>query len=120
MAFVTRACEPARELPRALCLIELRLCAWLSSPRWSACPCNNGSWRNVVGVVVVGCDEVEHVRDGKELMALAPRHPLPEATMARRKTGFTVPARDWLTEHTTGQDLFGMRPWALYLVEAHR
>ncbi len=53
-------------------------------------------------------------------MALAPRHPLPEAIMARRKTGFTVPARDWLTEHTTGQDLFGMRPWALYLVEAHR
>src|SRR5260221_2158981 len=59
-------------------------------------------------------------RAGKELMALAPRHPLPEAIMARRKTGFTVPARDWLTEHTTGQDLFGMRPWALYLVEAHR
>jgi asparagine synthase (glutamine-hydrolysing) len=58
-------------------------------------------------------------RDGKELMALAPHKPLPESIMARRKTGFTVPARAWLAEHTAGHDLFGMRPWALFLVEGH-
>ncbi len=58
-------------------------------------------------------------RDGKELMARAPRQPLPESVMTRRKTGFTVPARAWLAEQTNGQPLFGMRPWALFLVEQH-
>jgi asparagine synthase (glutamine-hydrolysing) len=58
-------------------------------------------------------------RDGKELMANAPRQPLPESVMMRRKTGFTVPARDWLAEETAGRNLFGMRPWALFLVGQH-
>jgi asparagine synthase (glutamine-hydrolysing) len=57
-------------------------------------------------------------KNGKELMARAPRQPLPEAIMKRKKTGFTVPIRDWLTEHRDVTKHFGMRPWALYLLEA--
>ena len=57
-------------------------------------------------------------RNGKELLARAPRRPLPEAIIKRKKTGFTVPIRDWLTEHRDVTKHFGMRPWALYLLEA--
>ncbi len=56
-------------------------------------------------------------RNGKELMARAPRQPLPEAIVKRKKTGFTVPIRDWLTEHRDVTKHFGMRPWALYVLE---
>src|SRR5438552_12869757 len=35
-------------------------------------------------------------RDGKELLARSPRTPLPPAILTRRKTGFTLPIRDWL------------------------
>jgi len=57
-------------------------------------------------------------RDGKALLARSPGKPLPEAIMTRRKTGFTLPIRDWLAaeRHDVGR-LFGMRPWALYLYE---
>jgi asparagine synthase (glutamine-hydrolysing) len=57
-------------------------------------------------------------RDGKALLARSPRQPLPEPIMTRRKTGFTLPIRDWLAvEHHAVARLFGMRPWALYLYE---
>jgi asparagine synthase (glutamine-hydrolysing) len=57
-------------------------------------------------------------RDGKALLARSPRTPLPEAVMTRRKTGFTLPIRDWLAaERSDMARLFGMRPWALYLYE---
>jgi asparagine synthase (glutamine-hydrolysing) len=57
-------------------------------------------------------------RDGKALLARSPRKPLPEAIMTRRKTGFTLPIRDWLAaERHDVARLFGMRPWALYLYE---
>jgi asparagine synthase (glutamine-hydrolysing) len=57
-------------------------------------------------------------RDGKALLARSPRKSLPEVIMTRRKTGFTLPIRDWLAaeRHDVGR-LFGMRPWALYLYE---
>ena len=51
-------------------------------------------------------------------MARAPRRPLPEAIVKRKKTGFTVPIRDWLNEQGEVTKHFGMRPWALYLLEA--
>jgi len=58
-------------------------------------------------------------RDGKAMLARAPRKPLPDAIMNRRKTGFTLPIRDWLAHerHEQVSRLFGMRPWALYLYE---
>jgi asparagine synthase (glutamine-hydrolysing) len=56
-------------------------------------------------------------RNGKELMARAPRRPLPEAVVTRKKTGFTVPIVDWLAESRHVTTHFGMRPWALYLLE---
>ncbi len=57
-------------------------------------------------------------RDGKELMARAPHRALPDAVVNRKKTGFTVPIMSWLAEHRHAAKHFGMRPWALYLLEA--
>jgi asparagine synthase (glutamine-hydrolysing) len=57
-------------------------------------------------------------RNGKELMARAPRQPLPDAIVNRKKTGFTVPIVDWLKERDHVTKHFGMRPWALHLLEA--
>ncbi|HEX8253590.1 MAG TPA: asparagine synthase (glutamine-hydrolyzing) [Thermoanaerobaculia bacterium] len=47
---------------------------------------------------------------GKQLLANAPRQPLPAAVRARRKTGFTLPIREWLREE--GRVEFGKRSWA--------
>ena len=56
--------------------------------------------------------------DGKDLMARSPRKPLPDAVLNRKKTGFTLPIREWLaSHHAEVPKLFGMRPWALYLYE---
>jgi asparagine synthase (glutamine-hydrolysing) len=57
-------------------------------------------------------------RNGKELMARAPRQPLPEVIVKRKKTGFTVPIRSWLSEPGDVAKHFGMRPWALHVLEA--
>jgi asparagine synthase (glutamine-hydrolysing) len=57
-------------------------------------------------------------RNGKELMARSPHRPLPDAIIKRKKTGFTVPIVDWLTERGQVTKHFGMRPWALHLLEA--
>ncbi len=58
-------------------------------------------------------------RNGKELMARAPRQPLPEAIVKRKKTGFTVPIRKWLADPSETAKHFGMRPWALHLLEVN-
>jgi asparagine synthase (glutamine-hydrolysing) len=57
-------------------------------------------------------------RNGKELMARAPRHPLPDEIVNRKKTGFTVPIVHWLKQQGHVTKHFGMRPWALHLLEA--
>jgi len=57
-------------------------------------------------------------RNGKELMSRSPHRPLPDAIMTRKKTGFTVPIVAWLTERGQVTKHFGMRPWALHLLEA--
>ena len=59
------------------------------------------------------------VLDGKDLMARSPRTPLPQAVLSRKKTGFTLPIRDWLVDHhgEVPLNLFGMRPWALFLYQ---
>jgi asparagine synthase (glutamine-hydrolysing) len=64
-----------------------------------------------VAPVIVG------VRNGKDILARAPRLPLPREVLDRRKTGFTIPIRRWLDEEQTAH--FGMRGWALTLVEPH-
>jgi asparagine synthase (glutamine-hydrolysing) len=57
-------------------------------------------------------------RDGKDLLARSPRTPLPAAILTRRKTGFTLPIRDWLAaEQNETSHVFGMRPWALFLYQ---
>ena len=56
--------------------------------------------------------------DGKDLMARSPRKQLPEAVLSRKKTGFTLPIKEWLlSHHQEVPKLFGMRSWAVYLIE---
>jgi asparagine synthase (glutamine-hydrolysing) len=52
---------------------------------------------------------------GKQLLACAPRPPLPEAVRNRRKTGFTLPINEWLKEE--GRVEFGKRSWARKVYE---
>jgi asparagine synthase (glutamine-hydrolysing) len=47
---------------------------------------------------------------GKQILANAPRPPLPDAVRARRKTGFTLPIKEWLKQE--GRVEFGKRSWA--------
>ncbi|MEA2465617.1 MAG: hypothetical protein QOJ98_3364, partial [Acidobacteriota bacterium] len=52
---------------------------------------------------------------GKQLLANAPRPPLPDVVRARRKTGFTLPIREWLQQE--GRVEFGKRSWARKVYE---
>ncbi|HXG57837.1 MAG TPA: asparagine synthase-related protein, partial [Thermoanaerobaculia bacterium] len=54
-------------------------------------------------------------RRGKDLLAMAPRPPLPEEIRKRRKTGFTLPIREWLQQE--GKMEFGKRSWARKVYE---
>jgi len=54
----------------------------------------------------------------KQDMASAPAIPLPENVLKRRKTGFSVPMREWLLQSAEGnnaQKERGLRGWALRL-----
>jgi asparagine synthase (glutamine-hydrolysing) len=51
--------------------------------------------------------------DRKRLLVGAPSHPLPAEVLERRKSGFTLPVKKWLT---TERKRFGMRDWALELL----
>jgi len=52
---------------------------------------------------------------GKQLLANAPRPPLPPEVRARRKTGFTLPIKEWLRQE--GRVEFGKRSWARKVYE---
>jgi asparagine synthase (glutamine-hydrolysing) len=52
---------------------------------------------------------------GKQILACAPRPPLPEAVRSRRKTGFTLPINEWLKDE--GRVEFGKRSWARKVYE---
>jgi asparagine synthase (glutamine-hydrolysing) len=52
---------------------------------------------------------------GKQLLASAPHPPLPAAVRQRRKTGFTLPIKEWLTEE--GRVEHGKRSWARKVYE---
>ena len=49
---------------------------------------------------------------GKQLLAVAPQPPLPDEVRNRRKTGFTLPIKEWL-----GGKEFGKRGWARRVYE---
>ncbi len=57
---------------------------------------------------------------GKDLLARAPRQPLPPEVLQRPKTGFTIPAKQWLDDRPARVRIhpFGRRNWALYLLDA--
>jgi len=54
----------------------------------------------------------------KRSLGTTPSQPLPAAVLSRRKTGFAVPVREWLSSHRTGgatpvsKDARGLRAWA--------
>ncbi|MDP9191683.1 MAG: asparagine synthase (glutamine-hydrolyzing) [Acidobacteriota bacterium] len=52
---------------------------------------------------------------GKQILANAPRQPLPASIRTRRKTGFTLPIREWLQQE--GRVEFGKRSWARKVYE---
>jgi asparagine synthase (glutamine-hydrolysing) len=52
---------------------------------------------------------------GKQILAAAARPPLPEAVRQRRKTGFTLPIKEWLQQE--GRVEFGKRSWARRVFE---
>ncbi|MGZ4778874.1 MAG: asparagine synthase (glutamine-hydrolyzing) [Thermoanaerobaculia bacterium] len=52
---------------------------------------------------------------GKQLLAAAPRPPLPDEVRKRRKTGFTLPIKEWLQQE--GRVEFGKRSWARKVYE---
>jgi asparagine synthase (glutamine-hydrolysing) len=52
---------------------------------------------------------------GKAILATAPRPPLPPEIRTRRKTGFTLPIREWLRQE--GRVEFGKRCWARKVYE---
>ncbi len=55
---------------------------------------------------------------GKKEFARTPRVPLPSEVLGRRKTGFSVPVRDWLAETMPGKaGGRGLRGWALTLID---
>jgi asparagine synthase (glutamine-hydrolysing) len=52
---------------------------------------------------------------GKQILAEAPRPPLPAEVRQRRKTGFTLPIKEWLRQE--GKVEFGKRSWARKVYE---
>ncbi|MDQ3280849.1 MAG: asparagine synthase (glutamine-hydrolyzing) [Acidobacteriota bacterium] len=52
---------------------------------------------------------------GKQLLANAPQPPLPDVVRNRRKTGFTLPIKEWLRQE--GRVEFGKRSWARKVFE---
>jgi asparagine synthase (glutamine-hydrolysing) len=51
-------------------------------------------------------------RPDKRRMADTPQHKLPNAILNRRKTGFSVPVRDWLMKGSPQPGDRGLRGWA--------
>ncbi len=54
---------------------------------------------------------------GKKILADAPAKPLPAAVRDRRKTGFTLPLKEWLRQESGGKVEFGKRTWARKVYE---
>jgi asparagine synthase (glutamine-hydrolysing) len=52
---------------------------------------------------------------GKKELARTPASPLPEAILKRRKTGFSIPVRNWLAGTDAISEVRGARGWAIRL-----
>lgn len=52
-------------------------------------------------------------RPGKADMALTPNLSLPQEVVMKKKTGFSIPVRDWLLGREAGTGLRGSRAWAM-------
>lgn len=69
-------------------------------------------WRRVAPLLAA------HPALGKAAMARTPARPLPDTVLHRRKTGFSIPTRDWLLGGSGGRyGGRGLRGWARYLHE---
>lgn len=67
-------------------------------------------WREVaaLGLIAPGA--------GKRALSATPSRPLPNAVLRRRKTGFTVPMREWMLDGVGAQrPERGLRGWAKYV-----
>jgi asparagine synthase (glutamine-hydrolysing) len=61
---------------------------------------------------LIACDVLApHKRD----IAMLPAKPMPHALLARRKTGFAVPVRDWIANQDNPKACRGLRGWAMRL-----
>jgi asparagine synthase (glutamine-hydrolysing) len=56
---------------------------------------------------------------GKTDLALSPSRPLPDALLARRKTGFNIPVREWLLERMPVRSR-GLRAWSVAIAGQFR
>ena len=54
---------------------------------------------------------------GKKILADAPRPSLPDVVRNRRKTGFTLPLKEWLRQESGSKVEFGKRTWARKIYE---
>ena len=62
-----------------------------------------------------------HPTLGKGAMALTPDRPLPDTVLHRRKTGFSIPTRDWLLADGGAEYAHrGLRGWARYVYDRAR
>ncbi|OQX07946.1 MAG: asparagine synthase (glutamine-hydrolyzing) [Desulfobulbaceae bacterium A2] len=60
---------------------------------------------------------------GKQDMSSSPAIPLPSAVLHRKKTGFSIPVREWLLQMSGMQQagtMRGARAWAYCLMQHHR
>lgn len=60
---------------------------------------------------------------GKREMASSPARPLPHSVLNRRKTGFSVPMREWLVQGLNDRVALvqrGLRGWATWVMESYR
>ena len=76
-------------------------------------------WKEVASLGLIAPGE------GKRALAMTPATPLPRAVLERRKTGFTVPMRSWMTDGDASRDASrdaerGLRGWANYVYRRYR
>ena len=53
----------------------------------------------------------------KALLAATPRHPLPDAVLNRKKTGFAIPVREWAAKAVGAPTDHNLRGWSLFLYQ---
>lgn len=64
-------------------------------------------------------NSTDSIRPCKLQLAEAPSDPLPPAILARKKSGFSVPVRQWLLNETNYRAERGLRGWARTIYKCH-